>query len=212
MTSPAHLASGSMHWRTPEWFLDLVRRVAPIGVDPCGGEGNPCRAERQILQGPPGTPCGLSSPWDRRPGTLAFVNPPYGPFLSGPVDPDYVHRRKGQVIGRGRGWAKRIVRDPGPWMALVPSRTDAEWYHTLLDDCDATLLWRSPVYGARIQFVDPTTGEEVRGSTTPSTVFFASGLYDSADEADRRERRHKLSEFQRVFAPHGRLLSPNAVL
>lgn len=216
MTSPAELSSESMDWQTPGWFLDLVREVAPIGFDPCPGENNPTGALAYQTQGAPGEPCGLSVPWTRPEGTLAFVNPPYGPYLSGPVEPGYEHTKRCEgcggrgyyyvshyicgkcggagrrVVGRGRGWARRIAEEPGLWLALVPSRTDTEWYHTLLGACDVALLWRSDQHGARIQFVDPRTGRAQKGNTSPSTVFFGG---------DWRAR-----QFLTVFGPHGTLV------
>jgi len=177
----ALLSSARQDWRTPPYFLDLVRQVGEIALDPASAPDNPTNARRFYAQD------GLALPWDR--DGLAFINPPYGAHLSGPVEPDYVHRRKSVITGHGRGWARRIVQDQGDWIALVPTRTDAAWWHELHAAADWGVFWRSPEHGSRIQFVDPDTGRPRGGSTLASSVF-----YHGAD-ADR---------FLRAFSPHGR--------
>lgn len=215
-------------WRTPAWFLDLVRQIGPIDLDPATAPNNPTGARRYYAQGGPEAapfadgylgPCGLAGSWTRTRDGLAFVNPPYGAHLSGPVEPHYVHTRKcaacdgrgarvmfpdgscidpcdrcgkaGRVtIGIGRGWAARIAQDPGEWLALVPTRTDAEWWHVLHSACSWGTFWRSPTFGARIQFVDPDTGRARGGSNLASSVFY------HGPNADR---------FLRAFGPHGRI-------
>lgn len=186
-------------WRTPAWFLDLVRQIGPIDLDPATAPNNPTGARRYYAQGGPEAapfadgylgPCGLAGSWTRTLDGLAFVNPPYGAHLSGPVEPHYVIKRKGVTIGIGRGWAARIAQDPGEWLALVPTRTDSEWWHVLHSACSWGTFWRSPTFGARIQFVDPDTGRARGGSNLASSVFY------HGPNADR---------FLRTFAPHGRI-------
>lgn len=75
MLSPVVHASaktgGNDNWCTPEVVLERVRRIAPIGLDPCTTVDNPVGAWRYY------TPFedGLASPWDGF--GLVFVNPPY---------------------------------------------------------------------------------------------------------------------------------------
>ena len=158
------LSSARQDWRTPEWFLDLVRQVGPITLDPASAPDNPTKAaiyfaRSHAAPGPSvyrGT-CGLAGGWSR--AGLAFINPPYGGHLSGPIEPDYVHTKKckacprpgitdprvnlctacgaaGRVVtGIGRGWAERIARDGGEWLTLVPTRTDTEWWQRLHEVC-----------------------------------------------------------------------------
>lgn len=203
MTSAALLSSARLDWRTPEPFLDLVRAVGPIELDPATSPDNPTGARRYYAAPVRGTAayapgylgaCGLAGTWTRGPFDLAFTNPPYGAHLSGPVDPDAVIVRKGVVIGHGSGWGARIASDPGPWLALVPSRTDAEWWHALHRAANLCLFWRSPRLGSRIQFVDPTTGRPRKGSTLASSVFFRGDMAGC-------------ERFARVFAEHGRLIA-----
>lgn len=210
-----------MDWQTPGYFLDLVRDVDVIDLDPCApGEAhtpwnNPTGAvfhlHQTIARG-----CGLSLRWaDAYRGGLAFVNPPYGAHLSGDVvDPDarIMRRPKGSPkgtppveIGRGTGWARKIVESTGiPRIGLLPARPDADWWAFMLKHADEALLWRSPKYGARLKFRDPSTERLVTGNTAPSTVFYfgntGTGHDEAAGDAERRAR------FRRVFGEHGTLI------
>ena len=209
---PSHitLSSNRQDWQTPGWFLDLVRRVGPIALDPCTTPDNPTRAWNYHSLGNTDD-CGLYASWARN--GLAFINPPYGAHLSGPVKPDYEHTRKctaccggmdelasecpycqgtGRIVtGRGRGWAERIAQDGGEWIALVPARTETKWWKRLYGACDWAVLWSSPVHGSRIKFVNPDTGKEQAGSNLASTVFY---------------RGLKSIDFVEAFGPHGTLI------
>lgn len=184
--------SGKNDWLTPFWFLDLVREIGPIALDPCADASNRTAAERFYSResdwrasGIRLGPCGLRGSWDR--DGLAFVNPPYGRHLGGPVDPGAEIKRLGETIGHGTGWARRIAEDEGEWIALVPSRTDAAWYHTLLGAADVTCLWRSKRYGSRIHFCRED-GSKATGTNYPSSVFY---------------RGDRLDKFWDTFAGHG---------
>lgn len=194
MAAHVLLSSKRQDWRTPEWFLDLVRRVGPIGLDPATSPANPTFAEQFFAPAPPILPVfgrwlgddGLRCVWpvDR----LTFVNPPYGPHLSGPVEPDYQIIREGELIGVGRGWAEKIASHEGERIALVPVRTETAWWGRMFYASDLVLFWGSPVYGSRISFVNPDTGRPQQGSNLASTVFY---------------RGPQPERFADVFAPHG---------
>jgi hypothetical protein len=217
VSADALLSSARQDWRTPDWFLDLVRQVGPIALDPATHYGNPTGADAFFAHLPPDEPvrsmiaaaenfrggCGLSGSWWR--SGLAFVNPPYGAHLSGDVDPAYEHTKKHEacdgggctmcggrgrlVTGIGRGWARRIAADRGEWIALVPTRSDAQWWHDLHAACAWGVFWRSPTYGSRIQFVNPDTGRPKQGSTLASSVFYHGP---------------NVARFLEIFGPHGR--------
>lgn len=189
MTSHVLLSSERQDWRTPEWFLDLVRAVGPIGLDPATSPDNPTGAREFEFQRE-GT-CGLSWEWPVFPDALAFVNPPYGAHLSGPIEPSYPIMRKGVQVGTGRGWARKIADYEGERIALVPVRTETEWWTTLFYASDLVLFWKSPEHGSRISFVNPDTGRPVQRSNLASTVFY---------------RGPNPEKFVRVFAPHGTLI------
>jgi hypothetical protein len=208
------LSSSRQDWLTPDWFLDLVRSVGPIDLDPAAPMNNAtgarsffsrswdCRAAGEWRG-----ECGLSGAWIRL--GLAFINPPYGGHLSGAVEPGYRLTKKCKACGRcgepckvcsgtgriltgvGRGWANRVASDRGEWIALVPVRTETDWWRTLHTACDYALLWSSREFGRRINFVDPSDGSQSKGSTLASTVFY---------------RGPRSLRFLSVFAPHGQVI------
>lgn len=180
------LSSGNMDWRTPGFFLDLVRCVGPIRFDPATSPDNPVGAEG-FLDGSSPERCGLSNPWPE--DGLTFVNPRYGAYLSGAIDPGGKVVKKGTVIGIGTGWASRIAAHSGETIALVPVRTETDWWATLDAWCSWKIYWTSPWFGRRINFVDPETGIPSKGSTVASAVFY---------QGPRPDR------FLEVFLPHGR--------
>lgn len=166
-------------WLTPQWFLDLVRKVAPIYLDPCAdtGPGNWTGATRRIVQAGPGLAgCGLSINWSHQDDEQAFINPPYGRHLAGDIEPDRpLYKGKGdtrKIVGYGTGWAKKICQYQHAATVLVPVRTDQEWWHDLRKWADMTLLWKSPEYGSRIRFVHPVTRRLGPSPNMASTVFF----------------------------------------
>ncbi len=175
-----------MNWRTPGFFLDLVRCVGPIRFDPATSPDNPVGAEG-FLDGSSPERCGLANPWPD--DGLCFVNPRYGAFLSGPVDPAREVIKKGKAVGHGTGWASRIAAHGGETIALVPVRTETDWWATLDEWCSWKLYWSSPWFASRINFVDPETGLPSKGSSLASAVFY---------QGPRPERCLE------VFLPHGR--------
>lgn len=221
MASHVFLSSEKHDYHTAEWFLDLVLRVDPIVLDPATSADNPTCARYFFSPTAPdgdgpGTWCGasgLAAHWNRGSG-LAYINPPYGPYLSGPVDPEYIHQRKckeckgkGAISGNiclvckgtkkvalfpaGRGWAEKIAQDEGQWLTLVPTRTETRWFQRLYLACNWRLDWSSSTLGKRINFVDPTTKKIKRGSNIASTVFYHG---------------HNKARFVQVFRPHGTLI------
>jgi len=200
------LSSERQDWRTPEWFVDMSRAVSRDGVialDPATSPTNPTKARRFFAQD--SGDCGLRADWVAftYDGGLTFVNPPYGAHLSGPVEPDYVHTKKDKktgeriVTGIGRGWAKKIAQHHSETIALVPVRTETEWWRTLFAWADLVLFWSSPEHGCRISFVNPDTGKPQQGSNLASTVFYRAPLLRASVGLER---------FRDAFGPHGTLV------
>lgn len=124
--NPALLSSVDMDWQTPPEVLDLVRQVAPIGLDPCTTKNNPVGAFEWIW---PEVANGLDLPWWPAHG-LAFVNPPYGRQLA--------------------PWAAKIAAEGQRGMeliCLVPARTDTRWWRNI-ETAARVCFWRG-----RIRFV-----------------------------------------------------------
>lgn len=132
-----------MDWQTPDSFLDLVRQVAPIALDPCTSAENPTGARRYVSPdanilsdyGPFGPQLvfgavgrdGLAEPWHAwtEGHGLAYVNPPYGRALG--------------------AWAAKIVTEArlgAEIIALVPARTDTKWFHLMAEHMTSLLLWK----------------------------------------------------------------------
>lgn len=115
----ALLSSEKMDWQTPDNILELVRVVAPIGLDPCTTQENPTDASVFIC--PPGD--GLRYEW-RRSG-LVYCNPPYGSALA--------------------DWARKMAVEGKAWteiIGLVPARPDTRWWHSYIVEADAICFWR----------------------------------------------------------------------
>lgn len=104
-------------WQTPTEVLDVVRVMAPIGLDPCTTPDNPVGARRFY------TPVddGLRLAWG--PDGLVFVNPPYGRQI--------------------RAWVEKCVREAEHGVeivALLPARTDTAWWR-IACRADALCFW-----------------------------------------------------------------------
>jgi hypothetical protein len=203
VTSHILLSSDSQDWQSPPFFLDLVREVSPSGAidfDPATAATNPTKAAHFFA--PDGScalvgwlgPCGLAGRWPS--SGFTFANPVYGAHLSGPISPGYPIKRKGVIVGHGRGWGARIAAHRGETIALLPARTDAAWFRTVFAWADLVLFWSSPEHGARIAFVDPVTGKERSGSNLASMV-----CYRASEDWQRRWTGR--DRFREVFGPHG---------
>jgi site-specific DNA-methyltransferase (adenine-specific) len=106
--------SGNPNHRTPESFLDLVRQLGPIGLDPCSERGNPTGAKVHLF---PPDYNGLTCSWDH--AGLVYVNPPYG-------------KRKGE---RCLEWVRKAAEEACKGVEIVmllPARTDTVWFQELL--------------------------------------------------------------------------------
>lgn len=177
----ALMSSKRTTWRTPEWFLDLVRRVGPIALDPATEPSNPARAKYWLYPGMVDSGlnaeiCGLRAQWRSllSERDLVFINPPYGKHLGGEIDPE-----------ENTGWAKKIAGHQGTWLSVVPGRIETWWYRTMYEACDLVCELHK-----RIHFVN-AAGRPVAGAAFPSVAMY---------------RGEELERFAEVFDPHGRIL------
>jgi len=115
----ALLSSEKMDWETPDNVLELVRQIAPIGLDPCTTLKNPTGAMSTYIRH------GLQAPWDTCPLGLVYCNPPYGRELP--------------------AWTRKM-RDSSDGdielIGLVPARPDTRWWHQNITTADAICFWR----------------------------------------------------------------------
>jgi hypothetical protein len=119
--NPALMSSARDSWNTPPEVLELVRRLGPIGLDPCSNAGSIVGAseEWRLERGEDG----LARPWAL--AGLVYVNPPYG-----------------REIGP---WAQKMAAEGRAGVeivALLPARTDARWWQESVRTADALLFWR----------------------------------------------------------------------
>lgn len=108
------MTSKSTEYLTPGWILDLVEKVGPIDLDPCGHPMAEATKRAAFTARLPMD--GLKFDWtamvvregQKRWRGLAFVNPPYGRAL--------------------KAWAEKMATAGCPVIALVPARTDTLWW------------------------------------------------------------------------------------
>ena len=159
--------------RTPKVILDLVRKLGPIGLDPCANVEHQF-AERNYCGTPPGYlrvvgGDGLQDSW--RGFGLVYANPEYGRAL-GP-------------------WTKKAAYEFSsklPYLfpdmendelvLLVPARNDTRWFQENVLRCDAICFWKG-----RLRFV----GSEASAPFPSCLAYWGP----------RREK------FREIFAPHG---------
>jgi hypothetical protein len=188
-------SSKKHHYGSPEYLLDLVRAVGPIGFDPVTTPTNRTQAcvfatklglfRRGRRLGRAGQ-CGLSTDWGAalaiaadelgRGDVVTYANTPYGRELR------YKFAPKIAIEGARAVFGGQIV--------IVPARVEAEWFRSLMRSepawrCD----WGSPTLGSRIKFV---------GGKGDSAMFPCS-LFYWGKQADL---------FFDVFAPHGTMVAP----
>lgn len=119
------LRTGNNDWATPEWLWRAIANAFDgIALDPCCNDGSTVEAAERWI----GVDA-LALPW-RRDG-LIYVNPPYGD------------------LRQGRWTTKVLVEkcNGAEIMLLVPSRTDAQWFHRLWAECTAVCF-----IGGRLTF------------------------------------------------------------
>lgn len=150
---PALFMSVDMSWCTPEVVLERVRRMGPIGLDPCSNPRSIVRA-REEWRGPPGVD-GLAEPW--APHGLVYCNPPYG-------------RGIGQWVAK----AALERMDGAEVILLVPARPDTAWWHeAVVPHAAAVCFWRG-----RLSFLGAD-----QGAPFPSAVVYYGHRFKEFTEA-----------------------------
>lgn len=172
MANPGEKLSENIHRNTPIEFVRLVKKFDRITLDPASNATSVVKAKIEWWGMGPWAPellehCydGLLTKWETRIqtyGGIVYINPPYGRLI-------------GPWIAKARRmWEQHHIET----IALVPARTDTEWWHGAKPS--ATLLWKG-----RITF--PPMEE---GAMFPSAV-----LYWGA----------RTARFRKVFGAFGEL-------
>jgi hypothetical protein len=136
-------------WNTPEWLLTLIRKIAPIALDPCSNKHSVVGAliaweEKEDGLNP-------VIPWAKISidcKGLVYVNPPYSDPLP---------------------WARKAIEEAASGAEIVlclPSSHSAEWWQLLDDNAQATLL----ITGKRVDFT--REGKAVFGARHETTLFY----------------------------------------
>jgi hypothetical protein len=174
-------SSATVHWCSPEVVLAPVRELAGgvIGLDPCGNERSIVRAAREyrLSRGEDG----LRLPWDGF--GLVYGNFPYGDDI-------------GAFMRRAATYGARGVEI----VALIPNRTDTEWYQENVADVAAKCEW----YGRLVHHRG--VAESAQGS------LFAAEASVELDESGTAPFPsallywgHQARRFEQLFAPNGRV-------
>jgi site-specific DNA-methyltransferase (adenine-specific) len=159
--------AGRADWQTPADVLEIVRRVAPIGLDPCTSNDNPTRAAVWAVA--PGTAegrwsmrvDGLSTSWtwsaNTPSGELVYVNPPYGRGIE--------------------KWTARCLEEAqrgAEIIALIPARTDTIYFHRDVAPpaAQAICFWRG-----RVTFINPDTGAGDPAPFPSALVYYGARRY-----------------------------------
>jgi len=128
MVDQALFKSDKQDWNTPPKIIDLIRRLAPIGLDPCSNSGSVvgsrvCWDKKAD---------GLSKPWGGF--GLVFVNPPYGKGIKG--EPGIID------------WLSKCAYEAThgvELIALVPARTDTKWFQCYGFTSQRICFWRGRI-------------------------------------------------------------------
>ena len=118
--------------RTPKVILDLVRKLGPIGLDPCASmEHQFALVNYAGVRGEADD--GLAVPW--RGYGLAFCNPPYSRAL-GP----WTKKAADEFTSKVPYLFPDMENDE--LVLLVPARTDTRWFQENVLRCDAICFWK----------------------------------------------------------------------
>lgn len=152
------------YWLTPPEELDLVRRYAPVGLDPCTGPDNPTDAKHYYTE----EDDGLAQDWDGY--GLVFVNPPYS--LTD-VEKEEARRLGVPITPPIRLWAAKIAEQAMEGVtiiALLPcgARFSTGYWqdNILIPELQAMCFVRG-----RIKFIDAATGQRGRGPNYDSLYY-----------------------------------------
>lgn len=137
-----HFLSETNEWYTPKEIIERVIKVlGQIDLDPCANPGTPTiPALTHYTQANDG----LAQPWFGR----VYMNPPYGDEI------------KGWIEHLCSAYKSKLVSEA---IALVPSRTDTEWFR-LLKEYPRCFIW------GRLKF-----SNSILSAPFPSMVVYLGG-------------------------------------
>lgn len=114
-------------FNTPPWFLERVRRLGPIGLDPCSNPTSMVQAKTSYDI----ETNGLVQSW--RGHGLVFMNPPHS--LSPMNIEPWIVKLRAEFVEAERPHRWDTPRDA--FVGLVPAKCGPEWFHSIIRDCTA---------------------------------------------------------------------------
>jgi phage N-6-adenine-methyltransferase len=151
-------------WQTPAHFLERVRQIAPIGLDPCTSADNPVGADVYLTE----RENGLEHHWNAiaPAGSLAFVNPPYSKMR-----PWATKIASESLLARESIFGLEIV-------SLVGARPGSRWFDLLVWQTAAAVCFVS----GRLRFVGAPTSAPFPSCVTyhgPRPWSFEAAFHDA---------------------------------
>ena len=149
-------SSLKQNWLTPPWFINVVRRVGPIALDPCGNPQSFVHAWWTYYG--LNHIDGLLSPWQIPEGTVCFANPEYGRTL---------HLWAAKMAAEGQ-------KTNGHVIGLIPARTGTGyWEKYIWPYADAVCFWHGgSEFPSRISFYNLDGRPAKIGATFDAAVVY----------------------------------------
>jgi len=135
------MSSNSVHWLTPNHIVEKVfQTMGDVDLDPCSDPEGNIAASQWFTE----EDNGLSHTWAGR----VFMNPPYG----NPTTANWCYHMTKQPVDQA--------------MILIRSSTGADYFHTLMDWCDAVCFIQG-----RLEF-NPGDNQKTSKSTFYNVMFY----------------------------------------
>ena len=147
-------SSQTPEWPTPKWLFDALHAEFGFTLDPCSTHEN-AKCPKHYTR----TENGLLKSWQ---GEVVFMNPPYGTEIA--------------------AWMRKAhdaaMNDGATVVALIPSRTDTQWWHEVAMKHEIRLLrgrltFEGGKYGApfpsAIVVMRPRSFRLTSGAEAPAT-------------------------------------------
>jgi len=171
MTNLVEGPGKSVHWNTPDWFIEYVNCMAPIGLDPCWNNTSvfiPPLAFTEtgiynhgVLSYDKAPEDTFTLDWEVEKDQLIFINPPYGIKVT---EPFLKKATMEQEFG------KSII-------GLIPARTDTKAWHNYVGKASHLCLVKG-----RISFLNSETQKIQKGTKFPSAVV----LWSKSEEMQQK--------------------------
>lgn len=110
-----HPTSKTVEWGTPQDLFDQLHAEFSFVLDACASPDN-AKCDKYYTK----EQDGLSQNWEEAKGPV-FLNPPYGREIA--------------------DWVAKASQTAATVVALLPARTDTQWFHKYILGCKAEIRW-----------------------------------------------------------------------